>query len=95
MMVTLCNRWYLIIVFVLPTISELEMKSDLEDRLVLLDGLGDGHLNLVAQEVSLLVARLDFGQNLLSVRGLKIKQKKLKKPLSLTTILSFFKTILA
>jgi hypothetical protein len=71
------------------------MKSDLEDRLVLLDGLGDGHLNLVAQEVSLLIARLDFGQNLLSVRGLKIKQKKLKKPLSLTTILSFFKTILA
>jgi hypothetical protein len=48
------------------------MKSDLEDRLVLLDGLGDGHLNLVAQEVSLLVARLDFGQNLLSVRSLKI-----------------------
>ena len=85
----------MILVFVLPTISELEMKSDLEDRLVLLDGLGDGHLNLVAQEVSLLVARLDFGQNLLSVRGLKIKQKKLKKPLSLTTILSFFKTILA
>ena len=49
------------------------MESNFEDGLVLLDGLGDGHLDLVAQEMSLLVARLDLGQHLLGVGGLNIK----------------------
>ena len=47
------------------------MEPDFEDALVLLDGLGDGHLHLVAQEVGLLVARLDFRQDLLGVGRLK------------------------
>jgi len=46
------------------------VESDLEDRLVLLDGLRDRHLHLVAQEVGLLVAGLDFSDHLLSVGSL-------------------------
>lgn len=51
------------------------MEPDFEDRLVLLDGLGDGHLHLVAQEVGLLVARLDFRQHLLGIGGLEEDQE--------------------
>ena len=49
------------------------MESDLEEGLVLLDGLGDGHLDLVAQELRHLVARLDVLQHLLGVRSLQKK----------------------
>ena len=54
-----------------PAIAKLKVEPDFEDALVLLDGLGDGHLHLVAQEVGLLVARLDFRQDLLGVGRLK------------------------
>lgn len=47
------------------------MESDLQDGLVLLDGLCDGHLDLVAKEMGLLVASLDLSQHLLSIGSLK------------------------
>ena len=55
----------------ITTIAELEVQAHLQNGLVLLHGLRDGHLHLVAQELRLLVAGLDLLQDLLDVGGLE------------------------
>ena len=47
------------------------MQSHPEERLVLLDGVCDGDLDLVSEELGLLVGGLDVLQSLLDIRRLK------------------------
>ena len=64
------------------TVVELELKADLEEGLVVLDGLGDGHLDAVAEALGRLVGGSQLRHRLLCVG----KTESYKKPTQLNSL---------
>ena len=58
-----------------PAVAEFEVQPHPEEGLVLLDGVCNGDLDLVSEELSLLVRGLDVFQSLLDIRRLKHRTK--------------------
>ena len=59
-----------------PAISKVKVESDFQQGLIVFNGFGDGHLNLVTKELGLLVAGLDLFQTLLHIGSLGNREQK-------------------
>ena len=56
-----------------PAVPKVKVQAHFQQCLVVFDGFGDGHLNLVAQKLSLLVGGLDLFHTLLNIGSLETK----------------------